>query len=422
MATPVKLALQGVIRNGGKMPARPVIRAVSRQFKALFVSDAFAGVLLIAIAIAAMAAANSPLAHAYHTLFHGEWFSRDVFKLNTAHLWINDGLMAVFFFVVGLEVKRELVSGNLSDPAQRKLPVLAAVAGMAAPALVFLSIAGTEAPLVNGWAIPAATDIAFAMGVVGLLGSRVAPSLRLFLLTVAIVDDIGAVLVIAVAYTPSIYLGWLVAALVVTGGLIALNRSGVDRIWPYVVGALVLWFCVLNSGIHATIAGVVAALTVPMTRRDGSKLLEEMEHALVGWNAYLVVPVFGFANAGVSLAGLGLEALLDPLPLAVGAGLVIGKQAGIFACVFAAVKVGFARKPEGSSWAEIWGVTILCGIGFTMSLFIGQLAFPQYPQLIDEAKIGILCGSLVSAVLGYAVLRLVTRVRADADDPYDPVV
>ena len=188
------------------------------------------------------------------------------------------------------------------------------------------------------------------------------------------------------------------------------------------VGALLLWFCVLNSGIHATIAGVVAALCVPMQRRDGSKLLEEMEHALVGWNAYLVVPVFGFANAGVSLAGLGLDALLDPLPLAVGAGLVLGKQAGIFTCVFAAVKLGVAQKPVGSSWAEIWGVTILCGIGFTMSLFIGQLAFPQYPLLIDEAKIGILGGSLVSAVLGYAVLRLVTQKRDEVDDPYDPVV
>jgi Na+:H+ antiporter, NhaA family len=401
---------------------QPIIRAVTRQFAALFVSDAFAGVLLIAVAVAAMLAANSPLAEAYHHVFHGEWFASDIFKLNTAHLWINDGLMAVFFFVVGLEVKRELVSGNLSDPAQRKLPVLAALAGMVVPAVVYLAVAGTGVPLANGWAIPAATDIAFAMGVVGLLGTRVPAALRLFLLTVAIVDDIGAVLVIAVAYTPVIHMPWLVLALLVTGGMLALGRNRVDAVWPYIVGAAALWFCVLHSGIHATIAGVAAALTVPMTRRDGRVLLEKIEHALVGWNAYLVVPLFGFANAGVNLAGLGLGALLDPLPLAIGAGLLLGKQLGIFSCLVITDKLGIARKPAGCSWAEVWGVSILCGIGFTMSLFIGQLAFPQYPALIDEAKIGILAGSLLSAVLGYTVLRLVARERHEADDPYDPVV
>ncbi|MEO5706526.1 MAG: Na+/H+ antiporter NhaA [Alteraurantiacibacter sp.] len=404
------------------MPATPLYHAVTRQFRALFVSDAFAGVLLIAVALAAMVVANSPLAGLYHDVFHGAWFPAAKFKLNTAHLWINDGLMAVFFFVVGLEVKRELVSGNLSNPAQRRLPVMAAAAGMALPALVYLLIAGTRAPLGNGWAIPAATDIAFAMGVVGLLGTRVPPVLRLFLLTVAIVDDIGAVLVIAVAYTPVIHAQWLLAAVVVLGALIACNRNRASATWPYVLGAAVLWFCVLHSGVHATVAGVAAALVVPMQRRDGSPLLEHMEHALVGWNAYLVVPLFGFANAGVHLAGLGMDALLDPLPLAVGAGLVLGKQVGIFGCLLAADKLGIAPRPPGCSWAEIWGVAILCGIGFTMSLFIGELAFPLHRDLIDEAKIGILAGSLVSAVLGYAVLRLVTRVRDEADDPYDPVV
>ncbi|MXO73312.1 Na+/H+ antiporter NhaA [Alteraurantiacibacter buctensis] len=404
------------------MPAVPVFRALSRQFRSLFVSDAFAGVLLIVVAVSAMLAANSPWAETYHHVFHSEWFSADTFKLNTAHLWINDALMVVFFFVVGLEVKRELVSGNLADPAQRKLPVLAAAAGMAVPAAVYLAIAGTAAPLGEGWAIPAATDIAFAMGVVGLLGTRVPSVLRLFLLTVAIVDDIGAVLVIAVAYTPVIYTEWLLAAVGVAAGLLACNRAGVSRGWPYVLGAVMLWYCVLHSGVHATIAGVVAALTVPVTRRDGSKLLEDFEHALVGWNAYLVVPLFGFANAGVALAGLGLGAVLDPLPLAVGAGLVLGKQVGIFGCLFAADKLGIAPRPPGCSWAEIWGVSILTGIGFTMSLFIGELAFPGNRELIDEAKIGILVGSLVSAVLGYTVLRLVTRERTEADDPYDPVL
>jgi NhaA family Na+:H+ antiporter len=400
-----------------------LLTAAVRPFRALFVSDAFEGILLIAIAALAMVVANSALAADYHHFFHGELFPRELFKLNTVHLWINDALMAIFFFVVGLEVKRELIAGNLSDPKQRRLPVLAAIAGMAAPAAVYLLIAGSEPNLTNGWAIPAATDIAFAMGVVGLLGTRVPAPLRLFLLTVAIVDDIGAVLVIAVAYTPNIKLAWLVGSLLVFGVMVAFNRMKVGSIWPFILGALILWYCVLNSGVHATIAGVVAALTIPMRgSAPDESLLEKMEHSLVGWNAYLVVPLFGFANAGVNLEGLGLEALLDPLPLAVGAGLVLGKQAGIFSTIVVADKLGIAKKPEGCSWPEVWGVTILCGIGFTMSLFIGELAFPQYRHLIDEAKIGILSGSLVSAILGYIVLRLTTTHPDEVDDPYDPVV
>jgi len=260
--------------------------------------------------------------------------------------------------------------------------------------------------LERGWAIPAATDIAFAMGVIGLLGTRVPPPLRLFLLTVAIVDDIGAVLIIALFYTADIQLAWLFGSVLVVGVMIAMNRVGVDRIWPYVIGALVLWFCVLNSGVHATIAGVVAALTIPMRRRDGTALLEVIEHGLVRWNAYVVVPLFGFANAGVSLGDLGMEALFDPLPLAIAAGLVLGKQTGIFASIVAADRLGFASRPEGSSWAQIWGTCVLCGIGFTMSLFIGALAFPAHPLLVEEAKLGVLAGSLISAVLGYFVLRL----------------
>lgn len=390
------------------MATKPIIKAVARPFKALFVSDAFEGILLIAVAATAMLVANSSAAESYHHFFHDALFPSSTFKLNTMHLWINDGLMAIFFFVVGLEVKRELITGNLSDPKQRTLPVLAAIAGMAIPALVYVAIAGDEPTLVRGWAIPAATDIAFAMGVIGLLGTRVPAALRLFLLTVAIVDDVGAVMIIAVFYTANIKLAWLIGSIIVLAVMIAMNKFKVDRIWPYIVAALVLWFCVLNSGIHATIAGVAAALTIPMRRRDGHSLLENIEHGLVGWNAYLVVPLFGFANAGVSLADIGLESLLDPLPLAVGAGLVFGKQVGIFSCVLAADKLGIAKKPANCSWPEVWGVSILCGIGFTMSLFIGELAFPQYRLLIDEAKIGILTGSLISAILGYAVLRMTT--------------
>ncbi|ANU08642.1 Na+/H+ antiporter NhaA [Paraurantiacibacter namhicola] len=388
-------------------------RAAVRPFRALFVSDAFAGILLIVVAAAAMIVANSALSHEYHALFHGKLPWTPIPKLDTLHLWINDGLMAIFFFVVGLEVKRELISGNLADPAARRLPILAAAAGMAVPAAVFLAIVSGETELTSGWAIPAATDIAFAMGVVGLLGTRVPSPLRLFLLTVAIVDDIGAVAIIALAYTPNIKLFWLVASLAVLGVLIGMNKFRVSRTLPFIAVSLVLWICVLFSGVHATIAGVAAALTIPMKRRDGRSMLENVEHALVGWNAYLVVPVFGFANAGVDVRELGLKALLDPLPLAVAAGLVIGKQVGIFTSVVIADKVGFAKKPPGCSWMEMWGVTILCGIGFTMSLFISGLAFPRYPLLVEEAKIGILLGSLISAVMGYVVLRLTTTHPED---------
>lgn len=386
--------------------ARP-LRRIFAPVRALFVSDASAGVLLILVAAAAMIAANSPFAGEYRDLFYGKLPWTPIEKLKDLHYWINDGLMAIFFFVVGLEVKREIVSGQLSDPAARRLPMLAAASGMAVPAIVYLAVSG-GGEYTNGWAIPAATDIAFAMGVLGLLGSRVPASLRLFLLTVAIVDDIGAVVVIAVFYTKSLYTMWLVASIVVFGLLLALNRFRVSVFWPYILLAVVLWYCVLNSGVHATIAGVVAALTIPLRRRDGNSMLEKLEHGLAPWSAYLVVPVFGFANAGVSLAGMGPEALLDALPIAIAAGLVIGKQVGIFSVVFLADKTGFAPRPENASWAEIWGVSILCGIGFTMSIFIGGLAFPDQPILIEEAKIGILTGSAISAVLGFIVLRLTT--------------
>ncbi|MCC6826975.1 MAG: Na+/H+ antiporter NhaA [Novosphingobium sp.] len=384
-------------------PANRLARALRR----LLGGDAGAGVLLILVALGAVIAANSPLAPAYHALFHAELPWTPVAKLDTLHLWINDGAMAVFFFVVGLEIKREILQGELSDPLRRRLPVLAAIAGMAAPALVYLSIAGTALPLQRGWAIPAATDIAFAMGVIGLLGSRVPPSLRLFLLTVAIVDDLGAVAIIALFYTAGIKLAWLIGALAVLAGLIALGRWRTERTWPFLLLAVALWYCVLHSGVHATIAGVVAAFTIPL-RIDarGDSMLLRLEHALVPWNAYAVVPLFGFANAGVALAGAGLSGLVDPLPLAIGAGLFAGKQIGIFAAIVLADRIGFASRPEGASWLQIWGTAALCGIGFTMSLFIGALAFPLYPQLIEEAKLGVLAGSLASALLGFAILRL----------------
>ena len=391
-------------------PAK-ILATAFAPVRALFVSDASAGILLIAVAAAAMLAANSPLAEAYHGLFHNTLAWTPIPKLDTLHLWINDGLMAIFFFVVGLEVKREWIEGQLSNADQRRLPVLAAAAGMIVPAVVYYAVVTGEdaGELVRGWAIPAATDIAFAMGVLGLLGNRVPASLRLFLLTVAIVDDIGAVLVIAFFYTANIKLVWLLASAVTVAIMYALNRAKVDAYWPYIVLALVLWYFVLNSGVHATIAGVVAALTIPMRGKDDDTMLEHLEHGLAPWSAYLVVPVFGFANAGVAFGDLGIEAVLDPLPLAIAAGLFFGKQLGIFSVVYLADKIGFAERPANASWPEIWGVSILCGIGFTMSLFVSGLAFAGNNLLIEEAKIGILLGSLISSLAGYTILRLTGR-------------
>ncbi|MEO0464147.1 MAG: Na+/H+ antiporter NhaA [Pseudomonadota bacterium] len=393
------------------------LRSIFAPVRALFVSDASAGVLLIIVAAAAMLAANSPFAAEYKQLFYGELPWTPIKKLKDLHYWINDGLMAIFFFVVGLEVKREIISGSLADPAARRLPMIAAFAGMVVPALVYLAFTGGSDEYFNGWAIPAATDIAFAMGVLGLLGSRVPASLRLFLLTVAIVDDIGAVLVIAVFYTKGLYTEWLFASLIVLAALIALNRFRVGVFWPYILLAIALWYCVLNSGVHATIAGVVAALTIPLQRPDGNSMLEKLEHSLAPWSAYLVVPIFGFANAGVSLKGMGADALLAPLPLAIAAGLVLGKQVGIFATVFLADKTGFAPRPANATWPEIWGISILCGIGFTMSIFIGGLAFPDAQALVEKAKLGILTGSALAAVIGFIILRLTTsRPPEECDD------
>ncbi|MES2494370.1 MAG: Na+/H+ antiporter NhaA [Pseudomonadota bacterium] len=376
--------------------------------------EAGAGLLLIAASALALIAANSPLDHLYHELFHEPLAWTPVAKLTTLDLWINDAVMALFFFVVGLEIKREVLDGALADPARRRLPVVAAVAGMAAPALVYLVIARGNPALAAGWAIPAATDIAFALGVLALVGKGLPSSLRLLLLTVAIVDDLGAVAIIAVAYTPAIKLGWLAAA---AGVLAAMALLGRTRTWrlsgralPYAVLGAALWYAVLNSGVHATVAGVLAALTIPLkpSRFSGDSLLLRLEHGLAPWNAYLVVPLFGFANAGVALTG-GAAALLAPVSLGVAAGLFIGKQAGVLGAIALAHHTGFSPRPAGASWLQLWGLSALCGIGFTMSLFIALLAFPGAPGLAEEAKLGILAGSALSAMLGYGLLRFTRR-------------
>ncbi len=372
----------------------------------LFGGEAGAGVLLIAVAAAAILLANSPLSGAYHAALHTPLPWTPIAKLDTLHLWINDAAMAVFFFVVGLEIKREVLDGELSSPQRRRLPVLAAACGMAMPALVFLVVGGGDPVLRRGWAIPAATDIAFALGVLALLGKRALPSLRLFLLTVAIADDLGAVAIIALFYTSGLKLAWLGAAAVVLALLAALNLLRVRRGLPYAVLGCALWFAVLHSGVHATVAGVLAALTVPMALDGrGDSLLLRMEHALAPVSAYAIVPLFGLANAGVSLSGIGLAGVFAPLPLGIALGLFLGKQIGVLGAIALAERAGFAARPAGASWRQLWGMALLCGIGFTMSLFIGQLAFPGNAALIEEAKLGVLMGSLLSALAGYAVLR-----------------
>ncbi|WP_052223062.1 Na+/H+ antiporter NhaA [Novosphingobium malaysiense] len=390
---------------------------LATNFTKLMGGEASAGILLIIVAALAMIVANAGWAYEYHHLFHGELPWTPIAKLDNLHLWINDALMAIFFFVVGLEIKREILDGELSNAAKRRLPVLAAAAGMGVPALIYLLVAGTGQPMHRGWAIPAATDIAFAVGVLGLLGSRVPASLRLFLLTVAIVDDLGAVAIIAIFYTAQIKLLWGIGALVLLGGLILLNRRKVFFLPAYLLLGLGLWYCILYSGIHATIAGVVFAFTIPLKNSPkGDSMLLRLEHALVPWNSYIIVPLFGFANAGVALGGIGLSGLVDPIPLGVALGLFFGKQIGIFAAIVASDRLGFAPRPAGASWAQLWGTAVLCGIGFTMSLFIGALAFPQHPHLVEEAKLGVLLGSLLSSLLGYAILRLVKAPPAPRPD------
>ena len=311
--------------------------------------------------------------------------------------WINDGLMALFFLLVGLEIKREVVGGELARAETRRLPIIAAACGMAVPAAVYLGVAGHVPGLARGWAIPAATDIAFAVGVLALLGPRVPASLKLLLTSIAIVDDMGAVAIIALAYTAHLDLAALAGAAAVIGALAWMRPR---RLWPYLLGFLVAWVLMLLSGVHATLAGLTIAMTVPAGR-----LLETLEHRLHPWVAFGIVPLFGFANAGVDLRGMQPAALADPLVLAVLLGLFVGKQAGIFGSIWLAVRLRLAERPAGVRWRQVYGVALVAGIGFTMSLFIGGLAFPGDPALIDRVKLGVLAGSLLSALTGYAALR-----------------
>ncbi|WP_091740136.1 Na+/H+ antiporter NhaA [Phenylobacterium immobile] len=385
---------------------RPPIRRTSvlREF---LDSEAAGGILLMGAAALALFVANSPLAGSYFQILHAPLGGLDVLH------WINDGLMALFFLFVGLEIKREFLDGQLSTWANRALPGIAAAGGVVVPGLIYAAVNAANAETLRGWAIPTATDIAFALGVLSLLGSRVPTSLKVFLATLAIVDDLGAVLVIAVFYTAELNLAALGGAGVATLLLIGLNRLKIARLAPYLVLGAALWWLVLLSGVHATVAGVVLALTIPLRRSkaapdDMTSPLHRLEHGLSPWVAFLIVPVFGFANAGVSFAGMSASVLLEPVTLGVALGLFIGKQVGVFGAAALAIKLRLANLPVAASWPQLYGVALLCGIGFTMSLFIGLLAFPD-PALQDEVKVGVLVGSLISALCGAALLSVAKR-------------
>jgi len=380
---------------------RPPLSAAIREF---LDSEASGGLVLMAVAALALLIANSPLAEGYFHALH-----IDLGGMSMLH-WINDGLMAVFFLLVGLEIKREFQGGELSTWGQRALPAFAALGGMAIPALVYVWFNRHNSQTLAGWAIPSATDIAFALGILALLGNRVPPSLKVFLAALAIIDDLGAVIIIALFYTASIDTVAMSAVGLVTLTLVALNLAGVKRLAPYVVLGVVLWYFMLKSGIHATLSGVVLALTIPGGTSDHAPM-RVLEHALHKWVAFVIVPVFGFANAGVSLAGLSLASLAEPVTLGIAAGLFIGKQVGVFAAARLAVAFGITEAPRDASWVQVYGVSILCGVGFTMSLFIGLLAFPGNEAIDTMVKIGVLTGSLASGLAGAAVLMLAPKAK-----------
>jgi len=383
-------------------------RAFTSIIRQFFQNASSGGLVLMCAAGLALIVANSPLAPAY---FNG--LDAHIGGMSVLH-WINDGLMAVFFLLVGLEIKRELVSGELATRAQRILPGAAALGGMAGPALIYLALNQGADGQPTGWAIPAATDIAFALGVLTLLGNRVPLSLKVFLTALAISDDLGAVIIIAVFYSGSLNVPALVGAIVITVLLYSLNRFNVLRLLPYLVLGILLWLCVLKSGVHATLAGVVLAQAIPLkppvaVTAQPSPPLHILEHAISPWVAYLVLPIFGFANAGVSLLGVSLDAMTMPVPLGIMLGLLIGKQLGIMIAAATVVGMGWAVLPAQATWRQLYGVSLLCGIGFTMSLFIGLLAFPDNSALQGGVKLGVLFGSTLSALAGAMVLRPAPR-------------
>lgn len=353
-------------------------------------------------AVLALVVANSPLAGTYDAALHVALFGK-----STAH-WINDGLMVVFFFLVGLEIKREILGGELSTRAKAALPLIAAVGGMAGPALIYTALNMGDAEAMRGWAVPTATDIAFALGVLALLGSRIPSALKVFLTALAVIDDLGAILIIAVFYTAQLSTLALGAAALCVAALVTLNRLGVRAIAPYVLVGLVFWLALLESGVHATVAGVITALCIPADQKDGQSPLAKLEGWVHPYVIYFILPLFAFANAGVALGDITTEALLDPVTLGIVLGLFFGKQAGVLGVAYAARAAGWVQLPAGATAGQFYGVALLTGVGFTMSLFIGNLAFTDDLHM-TEVKIGVLAGSLLSGIAGYIIAKASTR-------------
>ncbi|WP_440974146.1 Na+/H+ antiporter NhaA [Pseudomonas koreensis] len=387
-----------------------------RTFTRFFQLEAASGLLLIAAALLALIINNSPLSWLYTGLLDTPVVPQ-IGALKIAKpllLWINDGLMALFFLLIGLEVKREVLDGQLSKPSQIVLPGAAAIGGMVVPALLYWWLNRDNPPALDGWAIPTATDIAFALGVLALLGNRVPVSLKLFLMTLAIIDDLGAIVIIAVFYSGELSTLSLGLAAACIAALVAMNRLGVVKLGPYMIIGLILWVCVLKSGVHATLAGVTLAFCIPLrTRNAEPSPLLTLEHALHPWVAYGILPLFAFANAGLSLSGVTVESFTHHVPMGIAVGLLLGKTVGVFGLTWLAVKIGIAALPQGANWGQVLGVAILCGIGFTMSLFVGSLAFePGVSDYAGMDRMGILTGSILAALIGYAVTAAASRHNA----------
>ena len=389
-----------------------MLQYISKPFKDFFRLESASGIILLFSAIAALYVSNSQFSDLYFkTLKTYITLGFDNFglKLSVLH-WINDVLMAVFFFLVSLEIKREFVQGELSKPKQALLPIIGAVGGMAIPALVYIIINFDDSTRINGWAIPSATDIAFSLGVLSLLGKRVPLSLKVFLTALAIIDDLGAIVIIAFFYSGNVQINYLIFMLLAVLALIALNKFKFQNFIPYLLVGILLWEFTHQSGIHATIAGVLLALTIPHnTKSQKNSLLIKLEHSIAPYVAFGIMPIFAFANAGVSLEGLTIRSLMNPVPLGIVCGLFFGKQVGVFLFSYLSVKFKIAEKPSGSNWIGFYAVSVLTGIGFTMSLFVGNLAFADDVQYSDGVKIGVLVGSLMSTLFGYFLLILSTK-------------
>ena len=384
-----------------------MIKTLSKPFKWFFQLEAASGLVLLIAAIIALVISNSNLSELYfNTLEQYLFIGVNNFGLKlSVHHWINDLLMAVFFFFVTLEIKREFIQGELSNLKKALLPIIGAVGGMVIPALVYVSINLGNSETLNGWAIPSATDIAFSLGILSLLGSRVPISLKIFLTALAIIDDLGAILIIAFFYSGDLSISYLSLILISYILLLILNKFGIKKFIPYLIIGSFMWFFTYKSGIHATIAGVLLATTIPHRAKEKDfSLLIKLEHAISPYVAFIIMPIFAFANAGVNLTGLSFSSLLAPVPLGILLGLFVGKQVGVMVISYLAVKLGAAQMPDKSNWLSLYGVSILTGVGFTMSLFVGNLAFAENIQYIDGVKIGVLSGSLLSTIFGYFIL------------------